>query len=58
MLQQDQDEMLNEGAYHSRLAKLLDLSVNHNDGFVLNPDDKNYLAGWQHCLLAITGKVN
>ena len=56
MLQEDPDVMLNEGAYSSRLAKLLDLSVNQQDGFELDAPDKNYLAGWQHCLVAIMGK--
>ena len=41
----------------SKLPQLLDLCVNHHDGFTLSEKDRKYLEGWQHCLLAIAGKL-
>ena len=40
----------------SRLALLLKLTINHNDGFQLHEEDRKYMEGWQHCLMSIQSK--
>ena len=41
----------------SRLAVLLELGVNHADGYEYTSGDRSYLQGWRHCLLALQGKT-
>ena len=55
-MQQDPDAEVSLEAPYSKIAKLLELSIKHNDGFQMQENDKTYMLGWQHALIAVLGK--